>query len=89
MAEYDNRDRGVIFFRSEKRSAGAPDWGGNFELSTDTLKKLIELAKAQQPIKFNISGWWPKDGSKGRIGLAYDAYEAKKKADPLNDEVPF
>jgi hypothetical protein len=89
MADYDNRDKGVIFFRKEKKSDKAPDWGGHFELSTDTLKKLIELAKAQQPVKFNLSGWWPKDGTKGRIGLSLDTYEPKKKDNSLNDAVPF
>ena len=88
MVDYDNRDKGVIFFRREKKNEKAPDWGGHFEFSTDTLKKLIEKAKAGEPIKYNISGWWPKDGTKGRIGLSVDNYEPKK-TDSLNDEVPF
>ena len=89
MADYDNRDRGVLFHNSNKKHEKAPDWSGSFELSKDKLKELIELAKADVPIKFKIDGWYPKDGSKGHVGLKYNDYKPEKKQDPLNDEVPF
>lgn len=90
MAEYDNRDKGTLWFNKDKRSEKAPDWGGSFELHTDTLKKLIELAKANKKVEFKISGWSRTlDSGKKLVSLAVDNYEPKKNSDPLNDEVPF
>jgi len=48
---------GVLFHQDKKRSPKAPDYAGNLEISRETLNHLIAMAKKNEPLKMQLSGW--------------------------------
>ena len=48
---------GVLFHQDKKKSPKAPDYTGNLEISRETLNHLVAMAKKDEPLKMQLSGW--------------------------------
>lgn len=61
--EYDNSNRGALFAR-QKRSANAPDMGGEITLSGEVLDYILDEARQGRDPKVSLSAW-RKQGNSG------------------------
>jgi len=86
---------GVLFQQDKKRSPKAPDYTGNLEISRETLNHLIAMAKKNEPLKMQLSGWIKPTRTGGTfISLsASKPYEKPESSGSpsrdIDDEIPF
>jgi hypothetical protein len=86
---------GVLFHQDKKRSPKAPDYTGNLEISRETLNHLIAMAKKDEPLKMQLSGW-RKRSKNGGTFLSLVAAKPYEKSEShgspsrdMDDEIPF
>ncbi len=56
MTDFDNSDRGALWTR-DKKNPKAPDMGGEFVLSSDTVQYLLGCITNGQEAKIEVSAW--------------------------------
>jgi len=83
---------GALFMNRNKMKESSPDLSGDVEISMETLKSLVELAKKQEPLKMRMAGW-VKEGKNGKyysISLSEQKQQDKPKPKPsFDDDIPF
>ncbi|MFO0449498.1 MAG: hypothetical protein ACK52I_12705 [Pseudomonadota bacterium] len=85
---------GVLFHQDKKTNPKAPDYTGNLEISRDTLNHLVAMAKKEQPLKMQLSGWKKptKNGGTFLSLVAAKPYEKNSGGSSSRDDddsVPF
>ena len=86
---------GVLFHQDKKTNPKAPDYTGNLEISRDTLNHLVDMAKKEQPLKMQLSGWKKptKNGGTFLSLVAAKPYEKSNSGGSSfrddDDSVPF
>jgi hypothetical protein len=78
---------GILNINRDKRSEKSPDLGGDVEISRELLKSLVEMAKANQPIKMRAAAWL-REGSKGKF-YSLSLSEKQEQKARVDDEIPF
>jgi hypothetical protein len=71
-----------------RHDGNGPIMRGLFELTRSDLKKLVDLAKANQEIKFNMVMWDKKVSSKGNEYWGLSIEEEREKQQPASND-PF
>ena len=84
---------GALFINRNKTNEKQPDLSGDVEITMETLKALVELAKKNQPLKMRMAGW-VKEGKSGKfysIQLSENKQQErpKPKAPSFDDDIPF
>ena len=57
MSDQYPKGHGALFINNEKKQPNHPDFRGNVELTTEQIRKLIEMAKAGLEPKLQLAGW--------------------------------
>lgn len=83
---------GALFINRNKTNDKQPDLSGDVEITMDTLKALVDLAKKNQPLKMRMAGW-VKEGKSGKfysIQLSENKQQDRPKPKPaIDDDLPF
>lgn len=84
---------GALFINRTKTNERSPDLSGDVEITMETLKALVEMAKNNQPLKMKMAGW-VKEGKSGKfysIKLEESKQQDKPKPKPSFDDsdIPF
>lgn len=84
---------GALFINRTKTNERSPDLSGDVEITMETLKALVEMAKNNQPLKMKMAGW-VKEGKSGKfysIKLEENKQQDKPKPKPSFDDsdIPF
>lgn len=83
---------GALFINRNKTNDKQPDLSGDVEITMDTLKALVDLAKKNQPLKMRMAGW-VKEGKSGKfysIQLSENKQQEKPKPKmAFDDDIPF
>ena len=83
---------GALFINRNKTNDKQPDLSGDVEITMDTLKALVDLAKKNQPLKMRMAGW-VKEGKSGKffsIQLSDNKQQEKPKPKvAFEDDIPF
>ena len=94
MSKYP--DSGALFTSKDKKSERSPDYDGNLEIGPDTLRYLVQQAKASKDTTIRIAGW-KKQGKTGTTFLSLklsvpqerDEGKPQKSQSSYDDEIPF
>lgn len=84
---------GALFINRNKTSEKGPDLSGDVEISMDTLKTLVELAKKNEPLKMRMAAW-VREGKNGKfysVSLSENKQQEKPKLKMVFDDpdIPF
>lgn len=84
---------GALFINRNKTNEKGPDLSGDVEISMDTLKTLVELAKKGEPLKMRMAAW-VREGKSGKFySVSLSENKQPAKAAPKNsfmeDDIPF
>lgn len=83
---------GALFINRNKTNDKQPDLSGDVEITMETLKALVDLAKKNQPLKMRMAGW-VKEGKSGKfysIQLSENKQQDRPKPKPaIDDDLPF
>jgi hypothetical protein len=86
---------GILFFQDKKKNPKMPDYKGNLEISRETLNHLVVMAKKNEPLKMDLSGWM-KPTKNGGTFISLVAAKPYEKSDSYgspsrddDDSVPF
>jgi hypothetical protein len=71
----DYRSRGAIFPKQDKQGK-QPDMTGYIEVTGDQMRRLVEMSKAGQEVKLQLSAWneTAKDTGRPFVSLSAQAY---------------
>lgn len=84
---------GALFINRNKTNEKGPDLSGDVEISMDTLKTLVELAKKGEPLKMRMAAW-VREGKSGKfysVSLSENKQQEKPKPKAAFDDpdIPF
>ena len=84
---------GALFINRNKTNEKGPDLSGDVEISMETLKMLVELAKKNEPLKMRMAAW-VREGKSGKfysVSLSENRQPAKASPPKVEweDDIPF
>jgi len=82
------KSKGGVWKNKEKATDKHPDWKGHIEITGDQIRKLIEMAKARQEPRVQLSVWRSESEAGVKwLSIAAEVYmkEAKVAAEPEAD----
>ena len=84
---------GALFINRNKTNEKGPDLSGDVEISMETLKMLVELAKKNEPLKMRMAAW-VREGKSGKfysVSLSENRQPAKASPPKVewDDDIPF
>jgi hypothetical protein len=92
MVETKKYYGGALFINRNKTNEKSPDLSGDVEITMETLKALVDMAKSNQPLKMRMAGW-VKEGKSGKfysIKLEESKQQERPKPKPsFEDDIPF